>query len=318
MPGRSLNTGDYRYGFNAKEKDSNGEFGNTTYDYGFRIYNPSIGKFLSVDPLTKEYPMLTPYQFASNTPIYAIDLDGLEAVVTITQDFEDLGYQQTFSVFEDDDVNGQTRANLRNEYPGLPTSGAVTIVLDKDGNFINFLAVEAIEIQGSPPIDNFEDAMNALGRAVERTLEPKIKAFGDAVEQVNLGAEFKAGVPSLNIGAKGGTFSTSESRAGLFGEVSGNVDLNTSSVLKDPSDFKFKTEFFLEFREKTFNSGIDAKSSEKAKFSLNLKLFKMTRDSEGNTKLSFGIDLGSKFESTIGSENKVLLRGTTEEINLGN
>jgi polyhydroxyalkanoate synthesis regulator phasin len=33
-----------------------------------------------VDPLTSKYPMLTPYQFASNTPIQAIDLDGLEAV----------------------------------------------------------------------------------------------------------------------------------------------------------------------------------------------------------------------------------------------
>jgi hypothetical protein len=32
-----------------------------------------------VDPLKKEYPELTPYQFASNTPIQAIDLDGLEA-----------------------------------------------------------------------------------------------------------------------------------------------------------------------------------------------------------------------------------------------
>ena len=48
-------------------------------DYGFRIYNPTIGKFLSVDPLAQSYPMLTPYQFASNTPIQAIDLDGLEA-----------------------------------------------------------------------------------------------------------------------------------------------------------------------------------------------------------------------------------------------
>ena len=35
-------------------------------------------KFLSVDPLSKKYPELTPYQFASNTPIQAIDLDGLE------------------------------------------------------------------------------------------------------------------------------------------------------------------------------------------------------------------------------------------------
>ena len=33
-----------------------------------------------MDPLTKSYPMLTPYQYASNTPIQAIDLDGLEAV----------------------------------------------------------------------------------------------------------------------------------------------------------------------------------------------------------------------------------------------
>lgn len=30
-------------------------------------------------PLYRKYPMLTPFQFASNTPIQAIDLDGLEA-----------------------------------------------------------------------------------------------------------------------------------------------------------------------------------------------------------------------------------------------
>jgi RHS repeat-associated protein len=48
------------------------------YDYGFRIYDPRLGRFLSVDPLTKSYPMLTPYQFASNRPIDGIDLDGLE------------------------------------------------------------------------------------------------------------------------------------------------------------------------------------------------------------------------------------------------
>jgi hypothetical protein len=33
-----------------------------------------------VDPLTKSYPELTPYQFASNSPIANIDLDGLEAL----------------------------------------------------------------------------------------------------------------------------------------------------------------------------------------------------------------------------------------------
>jgi hypothetical protein len=33
---------------------------------------------MSVDPLTKEYPWYTPYQFAGNKPIWAIDIDGLE------------------------------------------------------------------------------------------------------------------------------------------------------------------------------------------------------------------------------------------------
>jgi RHS repeat-associated protein len=69
----------YRYGFNGKEKDQEGMGGGgSTYDYGFRIYNPRIAKFLSVDPLTSEYPWYTPYQFAGNTPIQAIDIDGLE------------------------------------------------------------------------------------------------------------------------------------------------------------------------------------------------------------------------------------------------
>jgi hypothetical protein len=43
-----------------------------------RIYDSRLGRFLSVDPLTKSYPWYTPYQFAGNTPIWAIDLDGLE------------------------------------------------------------------------------------------------------------------------------------------------------------------------------------------------------------------------------------------------
>lgn len=69
----------YRYGFNGKEQDSPGiGGGGSTYDYGFRIYNPEIGKFLSVDPLAASYPFYTPYQFAGNTPIRALDLDGLE------------------------------------------------------------------------------------------------------------------------------------------------------------------------------------------------------------------------------------------------
>ncbi|MFN9802605.1 MAG: RHS repeat domain-containing protein [Bacteroidota bacterium] len=80
MPGRKL-SGGYRYGFNGKENDNEVKGEGNQQDYGMRIYDGRIGKFLSVDPITNEYPDLTPYQFASNTPIWAIDLDGLEGLV---------------------------------------------------------------------------------------------------------------------------------------------------------------------------------------------------------------------------------------------
>lgn len=87
-PDRRWNTNESRYGFNGKEMvnemhneqtpppgtDGTGNF----YDYGFRVYDPRIARFLSVDPLAPEYPWYTPYQFAGNNPIEFIDVDGLE------------------------------------------------------------------------------------------------------------------------------------------------------------------------------------------------------------------------------------------------
>src|SRR5690606_30918154 len=78
MPNRNGSTDDYRYGFNGKEMDNEVLGNGNQYDYGFRIYNPRIAKFLSVDPLSKSFPWYTPYQFAGNMPISAVDLDGLE------------------------------------------------------------------------------------------------------------------------------------------------------------------------------------------------------------------------------------------------
>jgi hypothetical protein len=45
------------------------------------LYNPSIGKFLSVDPLAPSYPWNSTYAFAEGDVIRAIDLDGLEKYI---------------------------------------------------------------------------------------------------------------------------------------------------------------------------------------------------------------------------------------------
>jgi RHS repeat-associated protein len=78
MPGRQYNAGtDYRYGFNGKEKDKEV----VQYDYGFRIYDPRLVRFKSVDPLSKEYPWNSPYSYAEGDVMRCIDLDGLEKLI---------------------------------------------------------------------------------------------------------------------------------------------------------------------------------------------------------------------------------------------
>lgn len=82
MLGRSYASGNnsYRYGFGGKEKDDEVKGNGNQIDYGIRMYDPRLMRFLSVDPLMKGYPMLTPYQYASNRPIDGVDLDGLEYI----------------------------------------------------------------------------------------------------------------------------------------------------------------------------------------------------------------------------------------------
>jgi len=46
------------------------------YNFGARIYDPRLGKWLSIDPLHKKYPGYSPYSFGLDNPIYFKDGDG--------------------------------------------------------------------------------------------------------------------------------------------------------------------------------------------------------------------------------------------------
>ncbi|MGN6568100.1 MAG: HNH endonuclease, partial [Flavipsychrobacter sp.] len=68
----------YRYGFNGKLKDNEYAGIGNHLDYGARPYDTRTGRPPTVDPLTKQYPWLSPYQFFSDNPIRNIDIDGME------------------------------------------------------------------------------------------------------------------------------------------------------------------------------------------------------------------------------------------------
>jgi hypothetical protein len=52
-------------------------------NYKYRVHDVRIGRFLSIDPLTKKYPHNSPYAFSENRVIDGVELEGLEWVLTI-------------------------------------------------------------------------------------------------------------------------------------------------------------------------------------------------------------------------------------------
>jgi len=141
-----------------------------------RIYDPRLGKFLSVDPLTKDYPELTPYQFATNSPLMNIDLDGLEGVqnnvvnykvggnVVITRvvalDIHVGTSQNQNSVhFKSADIE-KIRQNLNSEFNNKGFK-------DEDGNLVEFsFNLIEFDVDKTKP----EDYAKALTRDIECNL----------------------------------------------------------------------------------------------------------------------------------------------------
>ncbi|SRX75279.1 RHS repeat-associated core domain-containing protein [Aequorivita antarctica] len=79
QPGRHANTSDYRYGFQGQEMDDEIKGEGNSLNYTFRMHDPRVGRFFARDQLEAKYPYLTPYQFSSNQPIHASELEGLES-----------------------------------------------------------------------------------------------------------------------------------------------------------------------------------------------------------------------------------------------
>jgi RHS repeat-associated protein len=63
----------HRFTFNNKENDSEMKGEGNHKDYGMQIYNIRLGRFLSLDPIYSDYPMLSSFHLTNNKPIKYID-----------------------------------------------------------------------------------------------------------------------------------------------------------------------------------------------------------------------------------------------------
>ncbi len=94
LPNRHDNTPAYRYGFQGQEKDDEIKGEGNSINYKFRMHDPRIGRFFSIDPLISEYPHYSPYSFSGNKVIQFVELEGMEEGMT---EFE---RQQNQNLFE--------------------------------------------------------------------------------------------------------------------------------------------------------------------------------------------------------------------------
>ena len=83
QPGQVYQSVGHRYGYNGKEMDNeimgsaNSVVGTgESYDFGERMYDPRLAKWMSVDPFCQSYPGMSPYNSMADCPIFVTDPSG--------------------------------------------------------------------------------------------------------------------------------------------------------------------------------------------------------------------------------------------------
>ena len=84
LASRSWSIEEYRNGFNGKEKVNEITGNSSDYDFGARIYDARIGRWMSRDAFSPKYPGISPYVFVVNSPLYFKDPDGNNLKPTTT------------------------------------------------------------------------------------------------------------------------------------------------------------------------------------------------------------------------------------------
>ncbi len=86
LPGRTFQDGrfdGYRFSFNGMEKIDEINGSGNVLDFGARIYDSRLGRWLSRDPHEKKYSGFTPFCFNNNNPVFFFDPTGKDGIASI-------------------------------------------------------------------------------------------------------------------------------------------------------------------------------------------------------------------------------------------
>jgi RHS repeat-associated protein len=94
----------YRFGFNGMEKDNELKGIGNSLDFGARMYDSRLGRWLSLDPLAAKYTWLSPYNFCGNNPIFFVDPNGKAIYGFTTLKTTKNPYKLAIDLFSQSDV----------------------------------------------------------------------------------------------------------------------------------------------------------------------------------------------------------------------
>jgi RHS repeat-associated protein len=198
----SIEDKDYRYGFQGQEKDNEIKGEGNSLNYTFRMHDARVGRFLSLDPLAKQYPHNSPYAFSENRVIDGIDLEGAE-FCRFDLDSNDPNVQQMakwdgVSHYRDSKLyqkfNETRNSLLQPAWEAIALEGAGALLIKGASALYNVYKF-------SKPVVKVERALVVTEKVVTKTLKPvaaKIEGIARPAWQTSekvigkmLGKEFK-------------------------------------------------------------------------------------------------------------------------------
>jgi RHS repeat-associated protein len=155
-----------RYGFNGMESIDEVSGAKNSYDFGARLYDPRIGRWLSIDPLASKYPSLSPYNFVNNNPIIYVDIDGKDFVITIDQNNKTITIAEKYYIEDSKDKASLDAMNIGAEFWNSQSDKFVYLIKNDKGELISYdvkfkITTEVIQLENGNFTEEQGKQMNA-------------------------------------------------------------------------------------------------------------------------------------------------------------
>jgi RHS repeat-associated protein len=208
LAGRTFQASEYRFSFNGKEKIDEINGAGNDLDFGVRVYDARLGRWLSLDPLQKKYPFNSPYSFCANNPIVYVDYDGRDyrySIEIITdrngKSYANISINTTIHAYGKDACKAEEQFHIKGSvivmYNNKPINATVNVT-------VNVVAHESKEAA-----EKFMVNGDNLMRIDESLTDNQMKEFNGEVLDPNISTS-----GALGIAIRGGKYANSRSVVG--------------------------------------------------------------------------------------------------------